>query len=120
MKLIDFHVHRYFDYLTVLVFALAPLALPLGGTPAAICWILAIVHLLLTFLTRPSKEGRGSISFILHGFIELAVALALILSPWIFGFAPGSRARIFFMAAGGVIFAAWLLTDYAGRGIDRV
>jgi hypothetical protein len=120
MKLIAPGPHRLLDFVAVVVFALAPFAIGLGGVPAAICWILAIVHLLVTLATRfPGRTG-GAIAFVAHGVLELVVSVFLAASPWIFGFAPGSPARRFFVTAGVALFLVWLLTDYAGRGVERV
>ena len=122
MKLIAPGVHRLLDFAAVVVFAVAPFAIGRGdfGLPAVICWVLAIVHLLVTLATRfPGRPG-GAIAFVAHGILELAVAIFLVASSWIFGFGPGSPARYFFVTAGAVLFLVWLLTDYAGRGIERV
>ncbi|HET9794978.1 MAG TPA: hypothetical protein VFS34_10985 [Thermoanaerobaculia bacterium] len=120
MKLIAPGPHRLIDFVAVVVFALAPFAIGLGGLPAAICWILAVVHLLVTLATRfPGRTG-GGIAFVAHGVLELVVSVFLAASSWIFGFAPGSPARRFFVTAGVALFLVWLLTDYAGRGVERV
>jgi len=120
MKLIAPGIHRFIDFVAVLVFALAPFGVGLGGTPAAICWILAAVHLVVTLATRFPPGARGAVSLVAHGVLELVVAIFLLASPWIFGFAPGSPARRFFVAAGAALFLVWILTDYAGRGVSRV
>jgi len=99
MKLIAPGPHRFLDFVAVVVFALAPFGIGLGGVPNAICWILAVVA---------------------HGVLELVVSVFLAASPWMFGFAPGSPARRFFVPAGIALFLVWLLTDYAGRGVERV
>ena len=51
MKLITPTVHGYLDYLTVVVFLLAPKLLGLEGLPALLSWTLAGVHLALTLVT---------------------------------------------------------------------
>jgi hypothetical protein len=121
MKLIAPGVHRFLDFVAVIVFAVAPFAIGRGapGLPAALCWALALVHLVVTLATRfPSRSG-GAISFVGHGILELVVSIFLAASSWIFGFAPGSPARYFFVTAGAVLFLVWLLTDYSGRGVER-
>jgi hypothetical protein len=122
MKLIAPGVHRLLDFAAVIVFALAPFAIGLGGVglPAVICWALAIVHLVVTLATRFPGRSGGSIAFVAHGILELAVSIFLAASSWIFGFGPGSPARYFFVTAGAALFLVWLLTDYAGRGVERV
>ena len=121
MKLIAPGVHRFLDFIAVLVFLIAGFAIGIGiGLPTAICWTLAVVHLLVTLATRFPGRERGPISFVAHGIVELLVSILLVASPWLFGFGPGSPARRFFVAAGAVLFLVWLLTDYAGRGVQRV
>ena len=120
MKLIAAGPHRLLDFAAVVIFALAPFAVGLGGLPAAICWTLAVIHLIVTLATRfPGRPG-GALAFVAHGVLELVVSILLAASPWLFGFAPGSPARYFFVTAGVALFLVWLLTDYAGRGIEKV
>ncbi len=120
MKLIAPGPHRLLDFVAVVVFALAPFAVGLGGLPAAISWAVAIVFLLILLSTRYPGRSRGGLVFAAHGVIELVVAIFLAASPWLFGFAPGSPARMFFVPAGIALFLFWLLTDYAGRGVQPV
>src|ERR1700746_3159170 len=89
MKLIAPGPHRFLDFVAVVVFALAPFAVGLGGLPAAICWTLAVLHLVVPVATRfPGRTG-GAVPFVAHGVLELVVAIFLAASPWLFGFAPG-------------------------------
>jgi len=120
MKLIAPGPHRFLDFVAVVVFAVAPFGIGLGGVPNAICWILAVVHLLVTLSTRFPGRTRGGVPFVAHGVLELVVSVFLVASSWMFGFAPGSPARRFFVPAGIALFLVWLLTDYAGRGVEKV
>jgi len=120
MKLINSGAHRVLDFVAVIVFAVAPFAFGLGGIPAAICWGLALVHLLVTLATRFPARASGAIAFVAHGVLELVVSIFLVASSWIFGFAPGSPARYFFVTAGAALFLVWLLTDYTGGGVERI
>jgi hypothetical protein len=120
MKLIDARVHGYLDFVVVIAFVLAPFVVGLGGTPALLCWGLAAVHLVLTLLTRFPAGVVKIIPFVVHGAIELLVSVGLVFAPRIFGFAPGSPARNFFITSGVVVFLVWVLTDYVGRGVDKV
>jgi hypothetical protein len=107
-------IHMLLDFATVVVFLLAPLAVGLGGLPAAICYLLAIIHLLMTLATRFPGSASKPISLVLHGMVELAVAILLVALPYIAGFGPGSPAKRFFVTMAAVIFVIWLLTDYRG------
>ena len=60
----------------------------------------------------------GSVKIVplpLHGAIEFVVSIALVGLPWILKFAQDATARNFYVGAGVVIFAVWLVTDYRGE-----
>ena len=105
--------HALLDYITVLAFAVAPTLLGLSGLAAMGAYILAGVHLLLTLMTRFPGGIFGAVPMRVHGFIELAVSLVLGVAPWALpGLLPDFRDKLFYSAAGAVIFFVWLLSDY--------
>jgi len=111
--------HGIVDYVTVLTFLLAPTLFDFGGWPAAISYLLAGVHLLLTLATRFPFGMFDAVPLRAHGVIELVVGLVLIALPWILAdlfIEPG--AQWFFVGIGVVIFVVWALTDY-GHGPAR-
>ncbi len=117
MRILSPRTHGYLDYVTVAVFLLAPVLVGLGGTPAFISYTLGIVHLVMTLLTRFPAGISRVIPLVVHGLVELVVAIGLILLPFWAGYSPGSPARRFYLAIGAVLFIIWLLTDY--RGADN-
>ncbi len=112
MKLINAGVHRLLDFATVVILVLTPLVAHLGGLVAIALIFLAVVHLVLTLVTRFSPGASGVVSFWVHGIIELLVAVALVATPFLFGFGPGSPAKRAYVFLGALIFLVWLLTDY--------
>ena len=112
MRILDARVHGLLDLALVVIFLLAPLVYGLGGSQAAIAYLLAIVHLVLTLLTRFPMGVRKVIPFFVHGLIELFVGVFLVILPTIAGYAPGSPARRFYTVIGAVILVIWVLTDY--------
>jgi hypothetical protein len=52
------------------------------------------------------------IPFTAHGVLELGVAVALTLSPWLFGFSHEDAARSFFIIAGVGLSLVVLVTNY--------
>ena len=110
MKILSPKLHGFLDILTVIIFALAPTGFGFVGLPAAICYILAVVHLLLTIMTAFPLGMKKDIPFPIHGGIELVVAIALIALPFILGWTDATRN--FFIGIGIVIFIVWLLSDY--------
>ena len=103
-------LHRTLDVVTVLAFAAAPSLLGLAGLPAYVAYVLAAVHSLVTLLTAFDPTMRRPLSLALHGLIEGIVGPALILLPLVGGW--NGVARDFYFAAGLVIIAVRLLTDY--------
>lgn len=118
--------HGLLDYVSVVVFALAPTLFQFGGVPAFIAYGLAVVHLLLTLATRFPMGLFDGVPLRAHGVVELLVSVILIVLPWVAGFVqPG--AQWFFPGMGILIFAVWLLSDYgapiplgAGAALERV
>lgn len=117
MRILDARVHGLLDLALVVIFLLAPLVYGLGGSPAAIAFLLAAVHLILTLLTRFPMGLSKLIPFWVHGLIELFVGVFLVILPTIAGYAPGSPARRFYTVIGAVILVIWVLTDYRRREV---
>jgi hypothetical protein len=114
MRVLGPRIHGYVDVAAILVFALAPFLVGLGGSPALISWGLALVFLILTLFTRYPMGVAKQIPFFAHGLVELAVAVFLAVLPRIGGYSPGSPARRFYSTMAVVIAVVWLLTDYRG------
>ncbi|SEM71136.1 hypothetical protein [Nitrosomonas marina] len=125
MKVISPRTHGYLDFLTVVIFLLAPIVLGLSELPAILAYSLAVVHLIVT-LTSDFPFGIVKlIPFTIHGWIERLVGPSLIALPFIFGFATDEIARNFYIGMGIVIIAVGILTDYQGQprqrgGIEKV
>lgn len=110
MKILSSTIHGYLDFLTVIIFAVAPTVFGFDGLPAYISYALAVIHLILTLITAFPKGIIGIVPFTIHGGIELIISIALIILPFILGFAE--TPRNFFIGIGIVIFIVWLLSDY--------
>jgi hypothetical protein len=114
MRILSARVHGVLDLITVAVLLLAPPIIGLGGSPAAIAYSLAAIHLLMTLLTRFPMGVWKKIPFFVHGIVELVVGIALLLLPTFAGYGPGSPAKRFYIAMGAVILVVWALTAYRG------
>ena len=110
MRVITAGLHRVLDFATVAGFAVAPSVLGLAGLAATLGYVLAAVHLALTLLTRFPGSAARPVSLALHGAIEFAVGVALIVLPWLAGW--GGTARMFYVVAGAVILGVWALSAY--------
>lgn len=113
MRILNPRIHGMLDYLTVIIFALAPSLLGMSKTPTMIAYTLAAVHLLLTLATAFPLGLVKLVPFTVQGAIELIVSVALLGTPWLFGFGGEPAARMFYVVIGVVIFAVWLTTAYS-------
>ncbi|HEX8825309.1 MAG TPA: hypothetical protein VF794_35675, partial [Archangium sp.] len=52
------------------------------------------------------------IPFTIHGSIEAVTSVALVVLPFLLGFADVVRARNFFIVSGIALFAVWFVTNY--------
>lgn len=114
MRFLSPKIHGILDYGYVAIFALAPSFLNLAGTAAILCYVIAVAVLALAFFTRYPLGVVKKIPFTVHGGIELAAALATMVSPWAFDFSAADAARNFFVFMGGALVLVWLVTDYKG------
>lgn len=117
MRFISPGAHRALDFVAVAAFALAPTLLRLSGFAAILAYALAAVHVMLTLLTAFHRETREAVPLPAHGWIELAVGMALVTLPWITAWQ--GTPRTFYLAAGTVILVVWLLSryDYGAPGV---
>ena len=114
MNIISSHVHGYLDYVTVVVFLLAPTLIGLTGFPAQLAYALAAIHLVMTLVTDFPLGVVKLIPFTIHGWIERVVGPVLVLVSFIPGFASNTAAQAFYLVMGVVIILVGLLTDYQG------
>jgi len=119
MRFLNARIHGYLDLVLVALLVIGPLVMGLGGTPAAICYALAVVHLLLTLLTDYPLGARKVIPLFVHGLVELLAGVMMLVLPSILGFGPGSPAKRFYTFAGAAILVIWVLTDYGRKSEPR-
>jgi hypothetical protein len=111
MKIISSEAHSALDYLTVVIFALAPTVIGLSGVAAIISYVLAVVHLSMTLVTDMPFSLAKILPIKLHALVELVVGPVLVIGGLLLEFP--TPARTFFVAMGVIIFAVWLLSSYA-------
>jgi len=114
VKILNPRTHGYLDYVTVILFLLAPTVLGLTGIPATLAYALAVIHLVMTLATDFPLGVVPLIPFTIHGWVERVVGPLLIIVPFVLGFSADSTARNFYMAIGVVIVLVGLVTDYKG------
>jgi hypothetical protein len=114
-KPVSARAHGVLDYATVAAFLNAPMVFGFHGTPAAIAYWTAGIHLLMTGCTDFPLGFFRWIPFRIHGAIELLAAIFFLAAPWVFGFAQEVAARNFFLAIGIVVLVVVAVTDYSQR-----
>lgn len=117
MRLLSPGHHRILDFITVAVFAVAPILFHFTGAPGFLSYALALIHLSLTLATRFSEQETHPVPFALHGIVEGVVGPVLILLPLVTGWA--GTVRLFYFTAGIVILGVWALTAYRTPVTDR-
>lgn len=116
MKVLSPRLHGYLDYLTVVIFLIAPFLLDLEGLPAIISNIIAIIYLLMTLLTDFSLGLVKLIPIKTHAWVETVVGPIVLLLPFILGFYE--TARIYYIAMGAIIIIVSLITDYKQASLE--
>jgi hypothetical protein len=114
LKFVNDAIHGVLDYGVVAVFALAPSLLGITGPSAALCYLLALVHLLVTILSDMPFGVKKLIPMLWHGHLELVVGLALVIAPWVFSDLLASG-QLFFTLMGAVIFFVWASSNYGDK-----
>jgi hypothetical protein len=114
-KPVSARVHGVLDYATVAAFLNAPMVFGFHGTPAAIAYWLAGIHLLMTGCTDFPVGFFMWIPFKVHGVIELLAGIFILVAPWTFGFAQDAAARNFFVGMAIILLVVVALTDYSQR-----
>jgi len=110
LKFLSDKMHGILDYGVVLIFALVPTLLGIGGTASWLCYALAGIHLVMTFFTDMPLGVVKLIPIKLHGTIELIVGLALIVVAWTIE--DLQSGQLFFTLMGAIIFFVWVSSNY--------
>ena len=110
MKILSPTQHGYLDYLTVVIFLLAPSLIGLTGLAGTIAYLLAAIHLAMTLVTDFPLGVIKKLPFSIHGWVERVVGPVLVVLPFVFGF--DGAAKVFYLVIGIVIILVGLLTDY--------
>ena len=116
MRVLGAFSHGVIDYLMVIFLVIGPRIAGFTGRQATMCYGLAVVHFLLTIITRFPLGILRTLPFWLHGSIEIIVAVLLVILPWLAHFSAGVLSRNFFIAIGVLIAVIWALTNYRSGG----
>jgi len=112
MRILNARVHVVLDVVFALAFALGPLVFGLGGSPAVVSFVIALMFVLLAASIWWSRRRPTATVSIPHGLVELAIGVLLAVLPRIDGYSPGSPARTFVWSMAIAIGIVWLMTAY--------
>ena len=117
-KPISGRIHGVLDYAFVAAFLNAPMVFGFHGTPAAVAYWVAGIHLLMTGCTDFPLGFFKWIPFRIHGVIDLLGALFILVAPLLIGFADDHAARNFFVVTAIIALVVVALTDYSLRVVE--
>jgi len=117
MQILNPTVHGVLDYVLALAFLAAPGLVDFTDTAANLSYIVGVIYLGASLLTRYPLGAVKMIPFPVHGVIESIMAASWLAMPWLLGFAGDAAARNFFVAAGIGLLAVAALTDYQSTGM---
>lgn len=110
--MLDPRQHAFVDLGLVPLFVLAPVVLGMSGTPAALAFVLAGVHLVMTVATDFDFSPLSLVPLRLHGWVELVVGALLAVVPWGLTWVFDTPEQVFFSAVGIVIVVVRTFTRY--------
>ena len=112
VKPISARIHGILDYLSVAVLVLSGPLLRFEGRPAELTQTVAGSVLVYSAFTAYPPGFFHQVSLPIHRAIDIIVALAMIVSPWLLGFSDIAAARNFFVLFGAVSLIIVALTDF--------
>ena len=114
MRLIGAWSHAIIDYLMVMILIVGPGVAGFAGRQATMAYVLAATIFILAVLTRFPLGVIKVLRFSVHGAVELAIALMILILPWLANFAHGIHSRNFYVLIALMMLAIWLMTDFRG------
>ncbi len=92
-----------------IIFAAGPSFAGFAGRQATYAYLLAAVLFVLGLLGL-----LKIIRLVIHGAIELLLALLILFLPWLANFSRGVHSRNFFVLVAVLMLAIWFMTDFRG------
>ena len=119
MKILTPTIHGVLDYGLALLFLLLPGVLDFPPPAAAASYVIGVVYIVASLVTRYPLGLLKLLPFPVHGVIETIMALAWIALPWLMGFAEHAASRNFFVIAGVALLGVVALTNYRAAELDQ-
>ncbi|CAN5764963.1 hypothetical protein BH11BAC4_BH11BAC4_07720 [soil metagenome] len=112
MKIISPKIHAVLDYLVVIFLLASPTIFNMGERSGNFTYALAVIHFLLTILTRFEFGLIKIIPLPLHGIIEFFVAIALVFVSFWFNKNGDTVGYYFYLYFALAILLVFTITDY--------
>jgi len=106
--------HAIIDYLMVVILIFGPGVAGFGGRQATMAYVFGVTMFFLALLTRFPLGLIRVVGFPVHGAVELAIALMILILPWLANFARGIHSRNFYVLIAVMMLAIWFMTDFRG------
>ena len=106
--------HAIIDYLMVVILIFGPGVAGFAGRQATMAYVLAGTIFGLAVLTRYPLGVIRLLRFQVHGAVELAIAVMILILPWLANFARGIHSRNFYVLIALMMLAIWFMTDFRG------
>lgn len=112
MKRLSPATHGILDYVTVLLLFISPSLFGMETSGSALCYTLAIVHLLLTLFTDFPAGALKIIPLRIHGLIELIVSVGLLGAAIAFRISANTVSFYYYLIFSVMLFIIWFLSEY--------
>lgn len=111
MKIISSKTHAILDFITIIALLALPDLVFLTPTAATLSYTLAVIHFIMTITTDFKGGIFKLIPFKVHGYVELAVGIILLVLAFTF-FKGDLTDEIYFACVGLIILILFSITDY--------
>ncbi|MGA9648712.1 hypothetical protein [Pedobacter sp.] len=111
MKIITSKFHAILDFVLIIALLASPSIFELSSSAATLCYALGVIHFLLTIITDFSGGIFKIVNLKLHGLVEVAVSILLVILAFTF-FKGNLVDEIYFACLGLLILIIFTLTDY--------
>ena len=112
MKKLSPRTHGILDYITVVFLLISPTLFKMQSAGMVFTYVLAIVHLILTFSTDFPGGVLKIIPLKIHGLIEIFVVVVLIGTAILFSNSGDNISFYFYLTFAFVLFIVWAITEY--------
>src|ERR1700712_4159654 len=113
MRIIHAKLHGLLDYITVLFVLLSPMLFGMEGSLCMMTYTLGIFQLALSLMTSYPAGLVKKIPFLLHGYIEFAVALYLAIAAIYYRHIHLQAGFEFYASLAIVYLVVFILTDFS-------